>query len=41
MEDAGSKLKLEKNAFRFDLRRFEIKTFKVRLQEPKSSSVKS
>jgi alpha-mannosidase len=41
MEDAGSKLKLEKNAFRFDLRRFEIKTFKVRLQEPKNSSVKS
>jgi len=36
MEDAGAKLKVEKNVLRFDLRRFEIKTFKVRLQELKN-----
>jgi alpha-mannosidase len=33
MEDAGAELKVEKDVLRFYLRRFEIKTFKIRLQE--------
>ena len=37
MEDAGAKLKVERDVLRFDLRRFEIKTFKVRLQELKNT----
>jgi alpha-mannosidase len=41
MEDTGSKLKVEKNVFRFDLHRFEIKTFKLRLQELKNNSARS
>ena len=41
MEDTGPKLKVEKSAVRFDLRRFEIKTFKIRLQELKNNSEKS
>jgi alpha-mannosidase len=41
VEDTGPKLKVEKNVLRFDLRRFEIKTFKVRLQELKNNLTKS
>jgi alpha-mannosidase len=41
MEDAVAKLKVEKNVLRFDLRRFEIKTFKLRLQELKNNLAKS
>ena len=41
MEDTGSKVKVDKNSLRFDLHKFEIKTFKVRLQELKKNSGKS
>ena len=33
MEDSGPKVKLQNNTLRFDLRPFEIKTFKLRLQD--------
>jgi len=38
MEDTGAKLKLENNTLRFDLHPFEIKTFKLRLQDLKGAA---
>jgi alpha-mannosidase len=34
MEDSGPKVSLQKNALRFDLHPFEIKTFKIKLRTP-------
>jgi len=34
MEDTGAKVKVRKDTLQFDLRPFEIKTFKLRLREP-------
>ena len=36
MEDAGTKLKVRKDAIQFDLHPFEIKTFKMRLEAVKA-----
>ena len=41
MEDTGAKVKVDRNALHFDLHQFEIKTFKVRLQDLKKNSGKS
>jgi len=37
MEDSGPRLKLQNNALRFDLRPFEIKSFKLKLQDLKEA----
>ena len=36
MEDNGAKVKIDRNSIHFDLHKFEIKTFKLRLQEKHS-----